>query len=499
MSSYDVAIVGSGLGGLVCGYILSKNGYKVAVFEKNKQIGGCLQTFKRFGMKFETGMHYIGSLDDGQVLNKFFKYLSLMNDVKLSRLDPNGYDIISIDGKEYKFASGYENFTNTLSEHFPEEKSNIEMYIDKIKFIANSSPLYKVKAISNTILDANIIKMSVSDFIKSITKNKLLQNVLIGNIPLYAGVEDKTPLYIHALITDFYINSAFRIIGGSDCIANSLAKSIKQMGGDIFNNSFVKSINCDNERATSIELQGSRLFDVNYVISNIHPEATLEKLNTPLIRNVYRDRIRNIDNTISNFTVYIKFKPKMIKYCNYNFYHYNCSNIWDCENYTSEDWPRNYFFMHQCCEEDQQYAAGAELIAYMNYKDVEEWKGTKIGHRGEKYETFKKIMAEKLISNLNNQFPGIVNAIEAYETSTPLTYEDYTATKNGSMYGILRDKNNSIHTFCSQRTKVPNLFLTGQNINSHGILGVIIGSIVTCAEIVGMNNIIEQINNYDKI
>ncbi|NLK56027.1 MAG: hypothetical protein GX292_00550, partial [Bacteroidales bacterium] len=44
-----------------------------------------------------------------------------------------------------------------------------------------------------------------------------------------------------------------------------------------------------------------------------------------------------------------------------------------------------------------------------------------------------------------------------------------------------------------QRTKVPNLFMTGQNINSHGILGVSIGAIITCAEFLGVNYIIEQI------
>ena len=64
----DVIIAGSGLGGLVCGYILAKNGYHVSIFEKNQQIGGCLQTFVRKGVKFDTGMHYIGSLDEGQQL-----------------------------------------------------------------------------------------------------------------------------------------------------------------------------------------------------------------------------------------------------------------------------------------------------------------------------------------------------------------------------------------------------------------------------------------------
>ena len=40
-------IVGSGLGGLECASILSKEGYSVCVLEKNHQIGGNLQTFSR--------------------------------------------------------------------------------------------------------------------------------------------------------------------------------------------------------------------------------------------------------------------------------------------------------------------------------------------------------------------------------------------------------------------------------------------------------------------
>ncbi len=37
---YDVVILGSGMGGLSCGYILAKEGYKVCVLEKNRQLGG---------------------------------------------------------------------------------------------------------------------------------------------------------------------------------------------------------------------------------------------------------------------------------------------------------------------------------------------------------------------------------------------------------------------------------------------------------------------------
>ena len=47
MSKYDIIIIGSGLGGLECGAILSKEGFNVCVVEKNAQFGGCFQTYQR--------------------------------------------------------------------------------------------------------------------------------------------------------------------------------------------------------------------------------------------------------------------------------------------------------------------------------------------------------------------------------------------------------------------------------------------------------------------
>ena len=47
MNNFDIVIIGSGMGGLVCADILGREGYKVCVLEKNKQIGGCLQTYVR--------------------------------------------------------------------------------------------------------------------------------------------------------------------------------------------------------------------------------------------------------------------------------------------------------------------------------------------------------------------------------------------------------------------------------------------------------------------
>ena len=75
----EVVIIGSGLGGLLCGAILSKAGRTVTVLEKNPVIGGCLQSFVRDGLRFETGFHSVAGLESGGPLERIFRPLGLMD------------------------------------------------------------------------------------------------------------------------------------------------------------------------------------------------------------------------------------------------------------------------------------------------------------------------------------------------------------------------------------------------------------------------------------
>jgi all-trans-retinol 13,14-reductase len=488
-----VIIIGSGLGGLTCAFILAKNGYQVTVLEKNAQIGGCLQNFVRRGVRFETGLHYIGSVEEGQLLHAFFQYLQLTSDIKLRSLDREAYDIISIGDRRFPFANGVENFIDHLVKFFPSERHNLQKYWQAIHQTTESSPLHSLKTITEpVILNPDHVKQSYDAFLGNITQNELLRLVLAGNLPLYAGERGKTPMYIAAFINDFYNRSAYRIVGGSGTIADSLVKSIRAMRGEILPNSEVLKINCNHSQAISVSLNNGETIEGDYFISNTHPARMLEMLNTNLIRKSYRDRINDLNNTISNFTVYLAFKKDTVPYLNSNLYHYEMpADIWRGKNYAADTC--SFLYMHLCSSSNQLFAEAAVLISYMNFAEVEKWKGTKIGHRGDDYEKFKHEKAEKLLEHLEQQMPDTRRNIAYYYTSTPLTYFDYTGTEQGSMYGVLRDCNESIHSLVSQRTRIPNLFQTGQNVNSHGILGVIIGSILTSGELLGVNHIIEQI------
>lgn len=155
--------------------------------------------------------------------------------------------------------------------------------------------------------------------------------------------------------------------------------------------------------------------------------------------------------------------------------------------------------MHFCDDISPLFAKTGVIISYMQMKDVEQWVGTKVGHRGADYEAFKRQKAEQLLASVEKHFPTLRSHIKNYYTSTPLTYRDYTGTEGGSMYGIARDITLGASCRVPHRTKIPNLLQTGQNINSHGILGVIVGAIVTCSELLTAEKIYQQIIEANKI
>ena len=96
---------------------------------------------------------------------------------------------------------------------------------------------------------------------------------------------------------------------------------------------------------------------------------------------------------------------------------------------------------------------------------------------------------------LEKEVPVMKGSIEEYYTSTPLTYLDYTGIPDGSMYGIAKDVSIPWAGIISSRTKIPNLLLTGQSITSHGMLGVLAGSFLTCAEVLSFDDIMSQLTS----
>lgn len=502
---YDVVIIGSGLGGLVSANILAKEGYKVCVLEKNNQFGGNLQTFVRDKSIFDTGVHYIGGLEKGQNLYKYFNYLGIMKDLKLKKMDL-AYDKITFgnDENEYQHVQGYNNFKKSLLKQFPEEEKAIDIYLQKIKDTCNSFPLYNLKLGENYYKNTNLLSLNTKEYLNSITNNQKLISVLVGSNLLYAGSGDKTPFYVHALSINSYIQSSYRCINGGGQIAKLLIKRLKENNGEFYKYQDVNSLNYEGDKLVSVSTKNGNSIKADIFISNTEPINTLKMIKGKTLRKSYLKRIENIESVISAFCVYIVFKPNSFKYLNYNYYHFNnYKNVWSSQNYNAETWPESYMVSLSTKKETDEWAENMSIITYMNFDDVKEWENTfntvaEENERGETYKQFKDNCTEKILIELEKKFPSIRDSIQSIHTATPLSYRDYIGVNRGSLYGYVKDSNFPLKSFLSPKTKIKNLFFTGQSLNMHGILGVTISGVVTCSEIIGKEYLLNKIHEANK-
>ncbi|MBQ0016627.1 MAG: NAD(P)/FAD-dependent oxidoreductase [Bacteroidales bacterium] len=488
----EVVIIGSGIGGLSTGAVLAQNGYHVTILEQSSQIGGCLQCFSRGGVRFETGMHIVGSLDEGQILSNYFNALGIKDKLTFSRLDTNAYHIVSIGGKRFQFASGRQNFITQLVQQFPHQKENLQCYWNLVDSVAKSTQYYSIK--NSSVADApnvDLFTKSLNQIINNTISDPLLRQVLVGDMPLYAAVKDVTSFATHAYVADFYNSSSFRVVGGSDTITQALVQVIKQHGGTIINNSRVVQSHCDQGNVVYVTDTNNRKYFADIFVSDIHPYQMLDVFSDANFRPQYCQRVRSLKNTTATFALFLKFKDKTMRYMNSNFFSYR-SSPWDLTNYTDANWPNGYFYMHHCHEINPSYARSGVVLACMSAEETAQWNNSTIGHRGADYEAFKKHKAEQLLDVMMSDFPDIRQCVDCYYTATPLTYRDYTLSPGGSIYGILKDINLGAQGHLSYRTKLHNLLLVGQNISNHGILGVLVGSFNVCGHILG-SEVIERI------
>jgi len=500
---YDFVIIGSGMGGLLSSVLLAMKGFSVLVLEKNHQIGGSLQVFSRDKCVFDTGVHYIGSLDAGENLNQIFRYVGILDKIKMKRLDDDCFDLIRFpDGTEIKHGQGYRNFKKHLKLSFPEEERAIDLFCDKIQEICDYFPLYNLEEDSAETYTKNpdILEISAWKYLESITENERLKNVLVGSGPLYAGDVDSTPLYVVALIMNSYLKGSYRMIDGGSQIAKLLTKRLHELGGDIFKHQEVCGAEFEGKNIVSVRTKCGDVFRGKNFISNVHPKLTVDIFGKDNFRPAYRRRIQRIENTISSFMLYLTFHENSFPYMNYNIYVYSKDNVWKTVEYNEQEWPEVMFVCTSATRNQGIYAESMSVMAYMDYKEVAEWSETfntiaQKGERGNEYELFKRKKEEQMIDELEKTFPNIRQSIKSVYSSTPLTYKNYIGTEDGALYGIKKDYNDIMFSKINAKTRIPNLYQTGQNLVFHGILGASIGALVTCFNFVDGKQLIDEIKN----
>ena len=491
-------IIGGGIGGLVSGALLSKEGYKVTVLEKNKAIGGGLQCFERKGKRYPTGMHVFGGLDEEGSMRKLFSYLGIMDRLSYRSMDKEANDVVVLtdQAKEFRFPQGKENYIEYLSSLFPDEKDNIKAYVEKLIELAHESDLFFLREGGNWKLDySQDFLASFDSIINRYIQDDQLKGLLHYLTPMFNGINGKTPAFINAITTMMHIHGTYQFVGGSQQLADLLVGIIEEQGGKVLTGKKVVAIKVKDREVTEVVAQDGSSYHADSYISDIHPDLLLGVIDPGAFTKAYVERLRQIEESTSCFKVFVEFKENSFPYLNQTHYAVNNLNrSFDNSSIQPEEWPRGVMFVTPSQEHQGDFASTMVINSFMDFEWVKPWENTTVGHRGESYESWKQLYTEKVIDMMAKVYPNFRDCIKNVFASSPLTIRDYLGNKDGSIYGYQRNCKNIMLSQLSVITKVRNLFLTGQNVNLHGLCGVSLGAVETVEAIVGQNVIVRKIN-----
>ena len=489
---YDVVIIGSGLGGLECAHILSKAGMSVLLLERGTQAGGCLQSYRRHGLAFDTGFHYVGGLDEGQSLHSAFRHLGLLR-LPWQRLD-NHFDRVTIGNQTFSFAQGYDAFVETLTVAFPAERDALNRYADMLKQCGEQQFDALNPQTGESSVLSRFFETSAYQYLTETFHDPLLINVLCGTSLKMELRKESLPLFTFAHGNGSFIESSWRLKGDGSLIVNSLVDGIRMHGGEIICNTEVRELVEKDGKLVHAVCSNGEIYEGNIFISNIHPAVTCNLVKqSSRMKKVYRSRITHLENTFGMFTVSLRIKPQTLRYFNWNQYIYKEPDVWTF--HLKNNPVSGVLVSCRIPEDGSKYVQQVDLLTPMNWSECEQWSHTEVGRRGEDYKAMKKRVADECITLAERFIPGLRDRITGCYTSTPLTYRNYTLTPEGSAYGLRKDFRNPIITLLSPRTPIPNLLLTGQNLMLHGLHGVTMTALFTCAEVLGKEPIWNIVKN----
>ncbi|MCR5849656.1 MAG: NAD(P)/FAD-dependent oxidoreductase [Bacteroidaceae bacterium] len=464
---HDVLIIGSGLGGLECGALLAQRGLKVLVLESSHQPGGCMQSFRRGGQHYDTGLHYVGGLAPGQALHKAFGQLGLL-DLPWQRMDED-FDHVIIGGRHFAFHQGYDAFVESLAKDFPHQREALKSYVQRLQNIIASD-----------------MEVCAYDYLRQTFSDDLLLNVVSAAAMKTELRRDTLPLFNFAHTCSSYIESSWRLRGDGNLLVNRLISIISEADGEVRTNSKVVHLTEEDGRITKATCADGSSYEAGYFISDIHPAMLCQLLEEcPSVRKAFRRRMTAAENTCGMFTVQLCIKPDALRYFAHNVFVYDKPNVWTM---TEENEPvKGVMISSRVPEDGSDVLRQIDLLTPMPWYECEEWTDTKVGHRGDDYKAFCQRKAKQCIELAEQYTPDLHDMVEQCYTSTPLTYRDYLGTPEGGAFGMRKDCRMPMLSFHSVNTPLPNLLLTGQSIILPGIEGVTMTAFETCNKIIKFN------------
>ncbi len=482
------AVIGSGISGLTAALLLSRRGFAVSVFEKQREAGGALHRFRRGSIPFDVGFHYTGGLGHGEILRALWRHCGIDGKITILPFPEQGSDCVRVEGFPEPIHAyfSYERITDELLRFFPREKKGILQFFQTIRDVAASIPFYNMEVPLAGFLQSLAFpeQSSLADLITSCTANPALQTVLSLPVLLHGVRPGNIGLTMHTSVAHLMYQGMYTVDRGGQAIADALLQVLREAGVTVHTSAPVEHILTENGRVTGIRTSTGD-FDADDVVFTPHPSLLPDMVSSAGLRKVYRNRLRDLENTLSMFIVFGAIEEakhnERLRWTNYYSLPASLKIPTPCDR------PEQCFFLSGCGYRDTEGAGkngkdrAVIIMRPANWEEAEPFdRGPR--KRAGAYSRWKKSEADRLVSAVQANWDGLLNGFRVINTASPLTFRDELSYVRGAVYG----RQHTMNQFgVGARTKVSGLWLSGQSTLMTGVLGASLSALVTVGSMTG--------------
>ncbi len=469
MAEKSVIVIGAGIAGLSAGVYAQMNGYQSHIFEMHTLPGGLMTAWKRKGFTVEGCIHWLTGSAPGNSLYTLWEEIGLIQDRQILDLD----EFMEYESKSHGKLIVYADL-DRFQEHLLALSQEDEKEIRRM--IADARKLVKFDMLGPTggnLWEGLKAMMSLAPFAPLMLRYMKMPMDKFGErfkSPLLREVfqemwgKDFSALSFLMMLSWMHAKQTGYPVGGSLPMARAVEQRYKSLGGEITYGKRVQKILVENDRVTGVRLDDGSEHRADFVISAADGHATI----FDMLEGKYVDE--KIKGYYENLPI---FEP--ILYISLGI---NQDFKDQPATISGIDFPlqepvtlgeKTYERLHlHAYNYDPTYAAeGKTMAMVMVPASYEYWKNLEETDT-ELYQAKKNEAGERIISALDQRFPGLAKDVEMCDVATPVTFERYTGNWKGCYEGWLPTPKTMMMRMDKTLPGLENFYMAGQWVQPGG-------------------------------